>query len=446
MMHYTNLIHRLLPVLLLLLSCFMAQNAAAQWWRFGTDANEPVFTDLLFNQVSALRVERTLHFTPDDMDGGKVIVRGRAEVGQGKIGRVEASLDGGVAWIEVPFNERGLFAFEFAPEPERAYRFRIRALSTTGQASNDVDHAFEFKVVRQDARALARAAFEQLQERYMARDHSGFMALVSRDFAGNESALDSALNNDFRFFDSIRISPTIQRMAAADDRWTIYFAFNRQVRSVRSGQLLQDQAYTSVTLIREGEGYKLHEMAAPLIFGVSDPGNVATFVTDESVGTEVLVVDQDGNISKRDQGQQVDNAGSIGNIPLSMGQLTVPGHPPAGFDFASGTQSVGFGTGDFTATGGDSGNGVWVGLESGVSFQDIGSVSIETLNVAPATGYTAPAMSFYLQPGRSYAFRLANGTYALLRIVSVIVPALAPPNYVIVNLEYRHQPDGSRNF
>ncbi|MFV0370704.1 MAG: hypothetical protein ACK5JI_03555 [Azonexus sp.] len=285
---------------LALILMLAAQTASAQWWRFGADSGQPLFSELLFNSVSALRVERSLQMSPEDLVGSKVTVRGRAEVGQGKIGRIEASLDDGVTWTPVPIGDLGLFAFEFAPEVEHAYRFRIRALSTSGQMSNEADHAFEFKVVRDDSRALARAAFERLLERYMARDRSGFMQLVSDRFVGNISALDSALSNDFRFFDSIRIVPTLGQSvkvpSPSGDRWTIQFSFTRQVRSVRSGQMLQDRAYSTVKLVREGDGYKRLELATPLIFGVSDPGEIATFATSQSAGP-VLTVDQNGNAS-----------------------------------------------------------------------------------------------------------------------------------------------------
>lgn len=436
--HYRQLFQGLLLVCLLTLT----QTASAQWWRFGADAGQPVFSDLLFNNVSALRVDRSLQFSPEDLDQRKISVRGRAEVGQGKIGRIEASLDDGVTWTAIPVGERGLFAFEFMPEIERPYRFKIRALSTTGQSSDEAEHAFEFKVVKEDNRALAQAAFKQLLERYMARDRSGFMSLVSREFLGNETALDSAIGNDFRFFDSIRIDPTIQRMAASDNRWTIYFNFRRQVRSVRTGQVLTDQAQTSVTLIRDGDGYKLQELAAPLIFGVSDPSNVATYVTSESVGKDILVVDDKGNTSIGKQGQDVTpSTEGDSTLPVKTGQLNVTGHPPAGFNFTTGTQTPV--VGDFVATGGDDVNGLWSSLGTGVTIIDLGSVGIDSISSVPELGYSPSIPGGYLRPGRTYAFRLANGRYALLEITSITQTG---PYYLLAELNFKYQPDGSRNF
>lgn len=428
--HYRHFLFGLFVLVLLT----VAQTASAQWWRFGSDASQPVFSDLLFNNVSALRVERSLQFSQEDLNGRKVVVRGRAEVGQGKIGRVEASLDDGISWTPIPVGERGLFAFELTPEIERPYRFKIRALSTTGQSSDEAEHAFEFKVVREDNRALAKAAFQQLLERYMARDRTGFMSLVSREFLGNETALDSALGNDFRFFDSIRIDPTIQRMAASDNRWTIYFNFRRQVRSVRSGQMLTDQAMTSVTLIRDGDGYKLQELAAPLIFGVSDPSNVATYVTDESVGRPVLVVDEKtGEVSTQKQGQTTDSQGG-GSGNISEGSITL--QREEGFSFRTlqkvsnilNNTSFAFGM-DFHISWGDEFK-AGVLLPNVSSLNDVGTVVVNDGDQPPP----------YLNVGGVIALKLQDDTYAIIRLSSQSGQD-GPWTF-----QYRYQRNGSANF
>lgn len=416
-----------------------AGSASAQWWRFGTDDTQPVFTDLLFNHISVLNVDQQMAFTVEDLDNDKVIVRGRAEVAQGRIGRVEASLDGGTTWQDIAFNERGMFAFEFRPELEKTYQFRIRALSTTGQASDDMLHSFDFRVARTDRRAEARQVFDKLVQRYMARDRSGFMDLVSRDFMGSEAALDSALSNDFRLFASIRIRPTIQRMAEFDGRWSIYFQFNRQVRSVRSGKLLQDRANTSLTLIREDGGYKLHELAAPLIFGLSDPSNVATFVTDEAVGQEVITVDQDGNVEKTEQGQTTEsNSGAVSNIregsvvldsgygySLLTGQTM---HIMLSSAYAFAPESNIIFLGDDV---------VGASILSGVS--SLSAVSSVPENLGdPMSSVDGTELIV----GRVYAFQFIDDTYAVVRLAD---EGTGPPNGPWT-FEYRHQLNGTTEF
>lgn len=400
--------------------------AQAQWWSFGSNSNRPVISELLFNSISALRVDRQLYMSPDDLQQNKITVRGRTEVGQGKVGRVEASLDNGISWTAIPFSEQGLFAFEFAPEIGRAYPFRIRSLSTTGQVSEEADNAFEFKLVKDDSRQLAREAFEKLLQRYMARDRSGFMQLVSNQFAGDAVALDSALGNDFRFFDSIRIEPVIRQMAASNSRWIIHFSFTRQVRSTKTGQMLKDQAQSAVTLVRDGEDFKLVELAAPLIFGVSDPGNVATYVAEGSAGRPVLTVDDAGNASTANQQRSSTAATPIRDARILQGQgITSSGNVvPC-----------------------DSGQNCAIWLLDG-KFEagaDVPSAHVIELSDSSLDAVRLPLQgslntAVLPQPGKLYGVVLSDGTAFVVRYVSGSTSPGAHPLGAITtaNIQYRH--------
>ena len=284
--------------------------AHAQWWRFGADSDEPVFSDLLFNRVNALRVDRSLTLGKDELNNGRVQVRGRVEIQQGEIGNVEATLDGGQNWIEIPFNEQGLFAFEFQPQDEHVYRFRIRSFSTTGESSNEAVHSFDFKVSTENGQALALAALHKLIERYAARDHSGFMALVAQDFAGNLSALDSAISNDFRIFDAIRIQATPRRATESEGRWSIQFGYNREMREIRSGKNFTDNSVSSLVLVRENDGFKLRELATPLIFGLSGGADVTTYNEAAAAGHKIILVDENGKVSMDVLGARNDASGT----------------------------------------------------------------------------------------------------------------------------------------
>lgn len=402
--------------------------AQAQWWSFGSNSNRPVISELLFNSISALRVERQLYMSTDELQQNKITVRGRSEVGQGKIGRVEASLDNGVTWTAIPFNEQGLFAFEFAPEIGRAYPFRIRSLSTTGQVSEEADNAFEFKLVKDDSRQLARAAFEKLLQRYMARDRSGFMQLVSNQFAGDAVALDSALGNDFRFFDSIRIEPVIRQMAASNSRWIIHFSFTRQVRSTKTGQMLKDQAQSAVTLVRDGEDFKLVELAAPLIFGVSDPGNVATYVAEGSAGRPVLTVDDAGNASTANQQRSSTAATPIRDARILQGQgitssgSVVPYHISSPRNGAIGLWDGKFVPGDEVPNG---------------RVIELTDSSLDAVQL-PLQG--TPYSEKQPLPGRLYGVELSDGTAFVVRYVSGSTgPGAMPPGAITTaNIQYRH--------
>ena len=85
----------------------LAVPAQAAWWEFGRSDGEPVITDLKFNQIDVTRAEDTVVLTREDLQGGVLTLRGRAEVRRGLIGLVEYSMDGGQKWIRSTVGERG---------------------------------------------------------------------------------------------------------------------------------------------------------------------------------------------------------------------------------------------------------------------------------------------------------------------------------------------------
>ena len=70
---------------------------------------------------------------------------------------------------------------------------------------------------------------------------------------------------------------------------------------------------------------------------------------------------------------------------------------------------------------------------------------IDAVATAPdPINYRAP-QSFYLAPERCYAFRLANGNYAVIEVKSVRATYGTMPGVRMV-FDYKYQSDGSRNF
>ncbi|MDP2431441.1 MAG: hypothetical protein Q8O33_05370 [Pseudomonadota bacterium] len=414
-------------------------NAHAAWWEFGRSDGEPVITDLKFNRVDTARAEERVVLAREDLELGVITVRGRAEVRRGMIGLVEYSIDGGQKWLKATLGDRGLFSFDLRPELEREYDFRIRALTTTGQVSDQDDHSFFLMVSALNPQDGVRQAFMQLLRAYMDENRSAFMRLVSRDFEGNETALEDAITDDFRYLDNIRIEPNIARVAQFDKTYEIYFTFNRSVQA-RSGQVLSDSAATVAGFVREGEGFKLSRLAQPLIFGVSNPDEIGDSVTGESVGRNVLRLDpRTGEASTQTQtptvsGSSINSGTIISNITsqtqfegfnFDMDDETAEnGVPPAGdIAFARHTQFVLY-------------------FKNGVESQQIGG-TIDSVTTAPATGYANqpeiidPALGVY-------ALKLLGNKYAVIEITAKTPGGLADSG--TVTFRYKYQPDGSRNF
>ncbi|MDO9174792.1 MAG: hypothetical protein Q7V62_08300, partial [Actinomycetota bacterium] len=271
----------------MLLAC---QAATAQWWNFGRADDEPRISELKLNKVDATRLVDSVVMSRDELPGGLIVARGRAEVGTGVIGIIEYSLDGGQTWRGGTLGDRGLFTFEIRPEIERVYRVIVRAVSTVGRQSRDEDHSFRLQVTGENASEGVRQAFLRMIDLYQRKNRAEMMRGVSDFFEGNVISLEDALRNDFANFDNIQIQPNISRITSLAGVSEVAFTFNRQVYSVRNARVLRDQAASSMSFRREEGGFRLVRLAAPLIFGVSNPTEVATTVTQQSVGQPVLTV------------------------------------------------------------------------------------------------------------------------------------------------------------
>ncbi len=314
------------------MAIFFPQTGSAAWWKFGRNEDVPEIDGLKFNSVNAEDVSETLLMGKDDLVNGKVIIRGRAELGKGTVGKVEVTTDGGKTWKKAVLGDRGMFTFELTPQPDEEYEFSIKALSTTGKSNDVEDSTFSFMVSSKLNTDSVKKVFMALLRHYMAENHSRFMELVSPDFEGDHSALDDAITDDFRFFDSIRIEPNITRIIGFDNNFEVYFTFNRQLQAAKTGQLLRDAAATSVTFTRGGDSFQVLELASPLVFGVSNPSEVATGFTEESEGTLVIVVGENGQASLGEAKE--DDLDGVDGVEDGEETLTSIPNNPEGFGFA----------------------------------------------------------------------------------------------------------------
>lgn len=429
--------------LLLLALALIAPATHAAWWEFGRSESEPVLTDLKFNRANVLRVEDRAVLTREDLESGIITIRGRAEVRRGLIGLVEISLDGGQKWAKATLGERGMFTHEIRPDMERDYDFRIRATTTTGQKSDEEEHSFVLRVTASNPQEEVRQAFMELLRAYMREDRAAFMRLVSNDFEGNESALEDAITDDFRYLDNIRIEPQISRVAQIDRSYEVYFTFNRQIQSSRSGQILRDSAASIAGFVREGEGFKLSRLAAPLIFGLSGASEIATSVTGESVGKTIITLDPaTGETSTGTQG--ANSTAGAANVETERANLKsiLPMHHTScdGFTFEYGNveTNVGCNTSMFNGDILLSANSLH--LNSGVTAQRLSS-SFDNVSLVPESGYSSSALH-PVASGNVIALKLLNGKYVLLEITHLSVDSYGSNS----DIRYKYQPDGSRNY
>lgn len=430
---------------LLLLLPFAAQ---AAWWEFGRSAGEPYFSMLRFNNVDAEQRDDMLVLTRDDLIAGSVVVRGRAEVGRGEVGLVEISLDSGKTWSGATLGERGMFTYEFAPQLDREYPFRIRAISTTGVATGPEEHDFKLLVSSADGAREARAAFMKLLDAYQREDRASFMRGVSENFEGNLGALEDGLAKDFRYLDDIRIQATVSRINRQERTYEIYFTYNRQVRPVKSVKLLTDSAASIVGFRLESGGMKLVRMSAPLIFGVSEAEDVATSVTGQSVGQQVLTIAPSGDAGLGSQGQTAAAADGGMVILSSRGFSGVgPDYDSFAFEFGDKNRETNWGN----PLDGDIG---WMGFQivmrNGVGYRVV-SGPLSAVKTVPTSGYNAASVgndlfAQGLTAGKTLAFQIPTSSGIRYAVIEVVSAVTLPQEKGTLTFRYKYQPNGSPNF
>jgi hypothetical protein len=444
-----------------LLVCSWVSSASAAWWEFGKREGEPAITELKINAIDATRLVDSIALSRDDLVNGMLVVRGKAEVRPGAIGLVEYSTDGGKLWRTATLGDRGAFTFDLKPEIGRGYVLVVRAITTVGRQTDDSDYTYKLSIGAGNSVDDVRKTFQRMLEAYRNKNRTEFMSYVSDDFQGIVSALDEAVSNDFRNFDNIRIEPNITRVSPFSNGFEIYFTYNRQVYATRNGRLLRDAAASTMMFKREGDGYKLVRLAAPLIFGVSNPTDVATSVTTQSVGQQVIVVNATTGTASTSTQTALTPSGSTTASTMDTGTKTLAFALLAGlnynfnsFEFINGGSVYSTGVtpnapaaylfqGDFAF-----GGTLNIHFKSSVQARTCGT-TFSALATAPTTGYTVGGGVTTLGPvsaGQCYVFKLVGPKYAAIEIISATTNCPAGTCNSSVSFRYKYQADGTTSL
>lgn len=423
----------------------VAMPAQAKWWIFG-QANEEVQTRfVLLNDINYDELGDKVTLYRDSLPQGMVKIVGKAGISRGKVGGIRLSFDDRQTWQDAKFSDDGGFEFQFTPEINKTYVVFLEIMDTAGK-TNDIEATRkEVTVSDQSMSNMVQQALDAMIAAYMAEDPARFMVNVDPDFAGDTTLLDFAIRKDFSSFDNLDLRYTINNLAT-DGHGNIHviISYNRRVTSARSGETYTDAGVTEFTFRPGAALPRCFSMKQPLIFGLSDAANIATGTLWSTTNDPVLVIGADGSLTTLLFSQAVsgDNSYESGSITLVS-----EGHPPAGFNFASGEVSEGFYGNDFFITGGSDTPPAYAfgSLATGVTLIDLGMGGIGTLTEAPDMGYTTP-FDLELTDGHSYAFKLANGKYALLEVRSVSINWVMGVAHVTLRFDYKYQPDGSRTF
>jgi len=440
-------------LVILIMLALLPTTGHAKWWIFGQAENEISTRYLYLNGVSYDELGDKVTIYRETLENGQVTLRGKAATSSSAVGSVQVSIDGKESWQKARKTSDGSFEYSFRPETGKKYIIYVKIIDTTGK-TNDLDATRkEITVSEQNISALIRQAMDELIAAYRAEDPARFMALVSEEFAADPTVLDRAIRKDFTLFDNIDLRYTLNNVTAASGKVYAGFTFSRKLTSTRSGQTLTDKGSSEFIFSLGEKGPLVSSMKNPLIFGLSDASNVATGTVNTGTNDPVIVVTSGGDVITQpftDAIATIENDGVVqtGSATVESGSFTLNcTHTPGsgiqcqGFDFAAG---------DVVDFNGDimfEFNILF--LRTGVGFQDMGTIALNSIREAPADGYTSFSPGFTTPIGVAgnegiiYAMHLPEGKYALLRIGS---HTDFGGGNTRATFQYKYQPNGTRNF
>lgn len=270
--------------------CLTPLPSHAKWWIFGQTENEIATRYLYLNGVSYDELGDKATVYRETLENGLIVLRGKADTKTSQIGSIQVSTDGKATWEKAKKGSDGAFEYSFRPEAGKSYLLYVKIIDTTGK-SNDVEATRkELTVSDQNITALIRKTLDGMIAAYQAEEPARFMTYVSDEFAGDPVNLDRAVRKDFASFDNISIRFTLNNVTAGTGgKVFTAITFTRQVTSTKSGKTLRDSGPTEFVFKLGEHGAQVAAMKNPLIFGVSDPEEVATGTSGGASGDYIQI-------------------------------------------------------------------------------------------------------------------------------------------------------------
>jgi len=421
------------------------QDSNAKWWIFGASEDEVELQYIYLNKVSFSELGQKVTLYRELLPNNILLIQGKAVAGKNKIGAARISIDGKQTWVDMKLSENGVFEYGFVPEINRPYKIYVEITDTRGK-TNDIDKTYKEVIIStQNIYQAVKNIMDNLIDAYQSENPTKFMGLVSDDFTGDKTLLDRAIRKDFSNFDNILLRYLITNVSSdATGKIFVTFNFNRQLTSTKTGKTIQDSGTTQITLKLGERGGQIYSMKWPLIFGVSDPTNVAQGAVPQTSNTEIIVVDNKGETQKvpAKEAEQYAQTGESSTINAKLITLKLYGQTMEGFIFDSETK---------TSNPNDNPDImlVCIGffLKPNTLSQDLGVKSIDTIKEVPTAGYQAQP-DLFIQLMHAYALKLSNNKYAVVEIVDDTGGGQACflQNTRTVRIKYKYQPNGTNKF
>ena len=425
----------------------IANVAEAKWWIFGQGNNEVNINYLYINKNSFDEAQQKIVLYKETLPNGIAKITGKASVRSGRIGLVQISKDNQATWESAKLSDNGAFEYDFTPEIGKTYDVLIKVIDTTGKTNKIEETHKQIEVSDQNISQLVRETLDGMIKAYEIENPGQFMTYVNPDFAGDAAMLDYAIRKDFNAFDYIKLQYFLNNVVTdASGKTFVSINYIRTVVSTKSGQTYTDRGATELVFKNDQGKPKVLNMKNPLIFGLSDAGNVATGTIASGTNESMLLVDESGNVDAkpfRDAIIIIENNSDLASSVYESGSFSLDN----GEAFAFATESV---TNNWGGTPGNvfilgdpilgiylAAGGPWLGPGTR-GLIDLGVSSINSITQAPASGYVDTDKKLDDIIGHCFAFKLSDGKYAIVKVVSYS-PSTA-------HFQYKYQPDGSRNF
>lgn len=144
-------------------------------------------------------------------------------------------------------------------------------------------------------RQEAQGFVELLAREYTAKNHAGFMRLVSQGFRGDELILSNAVRRDFQLLSQVSLRYTVIGVTSITNFAVISVNYQRTVVPLATGQTISDSGLTELAVARENGGLRLYSMKRPLLFGLANSA-VATGAVVAGQNQHVIQIARDGTV------------------------------------------------------------------------------------------------------------------------------------------------------
>ena len=409
----------------------------AGWWIFGQGTDEIVTNYLYINQNSFDESGQEMTLFKEALKNGTIRINGKASIRNAVIAAVYVSLDNQGTWGKANLSKNGYFEYIFTPEIDKVYDVYIKIVDTT-RKTNDVDSTYKkVKVINENIYDKVTESLNNLVQSYQNQDPAAFMKYISNNFAGDYAVLDFAIRKDFNAFDYIELRPFINNISR-DNSGKVYVAIQyiRKVVASKSGQVYTDNGYTEFVFDNDAGVFKVFSMKNPLLFGLSDAGEVATGTIQNTGNAPILLVDNTGNVDAKPFRTAIDiieNDASLTESTIETETATL--NDDQGFVFANKSYMGNTMGSDIGFLGG---NSITFTGRGWAYRAPMGACNIDSVTEAPDSGYVNDVV-FPIVTNNCYAVKNTDNKYAIIKITGYV-----EDDYL--SFDYKFQPDGSRNF